>query len=61
MNTPQKPICSINIDLPPIEVNINKVIGGLYTKIAILERRVKSLEIMLEKQTLNSTLNGRDE
>ena len=60
----KQPICSINIPLPPIEVNINKVIGGLYNKIAALERRITSLESLLDqqkKQSLNSVLNGRDE
>jgi hypothetical protein len=42
-------IGSVIITPPPAEVKLNKLIGGLYAKIAVLEQRVKSLETILDR------------
>jgi hypothetical protein len=43
------PLGSVTIKPPPAEVKTNKLIGGLYVKIAALEQRIKSLESILDR------------
>lgn len=47
--TSYHPLGSVIITPPPAEVKLNKLIGGLYAKIAALEQRVKSLETILDR------------